>query len=132
MSGRNRVALAFLILGSMALFASTALHFFGGYTQIFPLYAASNLNPRLKIAFQVVFLSLGWHWSVTAVVALLAGLTATGLRKVLVLLCGLAILIEAAVSASMIGLFIGNELIGAAALLLLCAGMLFAQPRART
>jgi hypothetical protein len=132
MSGRNKAAFAFVILGSVALFASAALHLFGGYTQIFPLYAASNLNPRLKAAFQVVFLSLGWHWAVIAVVALLAGATETRLRKVLVLTCGLAMLIEAGVGASMMGLFIGNELIGTAALLLVCAGALFDQPGART
>jgi hypothetical protein len=132
MSGRNRAARAFVILGSVVLFASAALHFFGGYTQIFPLYATSNLSPRLKEAFQVVFLSLGWHWAVTAVVALLAGLTGTRLRKALVLICGLAVLIEAGVGAGMMGFFIGNELTGAAALLLVCGGMLFDQLEART
>jgi hypothetical protein len=125
MSGRNKAACAFVIVGSAVLLASAALHFFGGYTQIFPLYAASNLSPRLKVASRVVFLSLGWHWTVTAVVALLAGVTETRLRKVLVLTCGLTVLIEAVVGASMMGFFIGNELIGTAALLLVCAGMLF-------
>jgi hypothetical protein len=43
---------------------------------------------------------------VTAVLALLAGVTETRLRKVLVLTCGLAVLIEAGVSASMMGFFI--------------------------
>jgi hypothetical protein len=132
MSRRNKAALALVIVGSAVLFASAALHFFGGYTQIFPLYAASNLSPRLKVAFRVVFLSLGWHWTVTAVLALLAGVTETRLRKVFVLTCGLAVLIEAGVSASMMGFFIGNELIGIAALLLVCAGTLFDQSGART
>ena len=131
MSGRNKAARACVILGSVVLFASAALHFFGGYTQVFPLYGASNLSPRLKVAFRVVFLSLGWHWAVTAVVALLAGITETRLRKVLVLTCGLAVLIEAGISASMMGFFIGNELIGTAALLLLCAGTLFDQSGVR-
>jgi hypothetical protein len=127
MSGRNKAARAFVILGSVVLLVSAAFHFFGGYTQIFSLYAASNLSPRLKEAFRVVFLSLGWHWVVTAVVALLAGVTETRLRKVLVLTCGLALLIEAGVGASMMGFFIGNELIGIAALLLVCGGLLFDQ-----
>jgi len=132
MSGRNKAARAFVILGSVVLLVSAALHCFGGYTKVFPLYAASNLNPRLKQASQVVFLSLGWHWVVTAVVALLAGLTETRLRKVLVLTCGLAGLIEAGVGASMMGFFIGNESVGIAALLLVCGGMLFDQSGART
>lgn len=127
MSGRDKAARVFVILGSIVLFASAALHFFGGITQIFPLYSASNLSPRLKAASRVVFLSLGWHWAVTAVVALLAGVTETRLRKALVLTCGLAMLIEAGVGASMIGFFIGNELIGIAGLLLVCGGTLFDQ-----
>jgi hypothetical protein len=89
------------------------------------LLVASNLSPRLKEAFRVVFLSLGWHWIVVATVALLAGVTETRLRKVLVLICGLSVLIEAGVGASMMGFFIANELIGAAALLLVCGGLLF-------
>jgi hypothetical protein len=83
------------------------------------------LSPRLKEAFRVVFLSLGWHWVVTAVVALLAGVTGTRLRKVLLLTCGLAVLIEAGVGVSMMGFFIGNLLICTAALLLVCGGLLF-------
>jgi hypothetical protein len=47
------------------------------------------------------------------------------LRKTLVLLCGLAVLLEAGVGASMMGFFVGNEMIGAAALLLVCGGLLF-------
>ncbi len=132
MSGRNKAARVFTILGSIVLFANAAIHVFAGYTQAFPLYAASNLSPGLKAGSQVVFLSLGWHWAVTAVVALLAGATDTKLRKVLVLICGLAMLIEAGVGASMMGFFIGNELIGAAALLLVCGGTLFDQSGART
>jgi hypothetical protein len=125
MSGRNTAARVFVILGSVVLIGSAALHVFGGLTQVFPLYAASNLSPRLKDAFRVVFLSLGWHWMLTAVVALLAGFTETKLRKGLVLICGLALLIEAGVGASMMGFFIGNEMIGTAAALLVCGGMLY-------
>jgi hypothetical protein len=82
--------------------------------------------------FRVVFLSLGWHWFVTAIVALLAGVTETKLRKMLVLFCGLAVLLEAGVGASMMGFFMGNEMIGAAALLLVCGGLLFDQTGAQT
>lgn len=72
----------------------------------------------------VVFLSLAWHWIVIAVVALLAGLSQTRLRKPLVLFCGLAVLFEAGAGAAIMGFFIGNEMICAAALLLICGGLL--------
>jgi len=132
MSGRNKAARVFVILGSVVLFASAALHCFAGYSKVFQALTASNLNPGLQAAFRVVFLSLGWHWLLTAIVALLAGLTETRLRKKLVLLCGLVLLLEAGIGASMMGFFIGNEMIGAAALLLVCGGLLFDESGART
>jgi hypothetical protein len=132
MSGRNEAARVFVILGSVVLFASAALHCFAGYSMVFQALTTSNLNPGMRAAFRVVFLSLGWHWLLTAIVALLAGVTQTRLRKTLVLLCGLAMLLEAGIGASMMGFFIGNEMIGAAALLLVCGGLLFDQSGART
>ncbi len=132
MNGRNKAARVFVILGSVVLSASAALHCFAGYSKGFPALTTSNLNPGLQAAFRVVFLSLGWHWLLTAIVALLAGVTETRLRKMLVLLCGLAVLLEAGGGASMMGFFIGNEMIGAAALLLVCGGLLFDQPEVQT
>ena len=131
-NGRNKAARVFVILGSVVLAASAALHCFAGYSRLSPALAMSNLGPGLQAAFRVVFLSLGWHWFVTAIVALLAGITETRLRKMPVLLCGLAVLLEAGVGASMMGFFIGNEMIGAAALLLVCGGLLFEKVAAQT
>ena len=132
MNGRNKGARVFVILGSVVLLASAALHCFAGYSKVFPALAMSNLNPGLQAAFRAVFLSLGWHWLVTAIVALLAGVSETRLRKTLVLFCGLAVLLEAGVGASLMGFFIGNEMIGAAALLLVCGGLLFEKSGAQT
>lgn len=125
MNGRNKVARAFIILGCLVLFASAALHCVAGYKVGFPALNASNLDPRLQTGFRVVFLSLSWHWVLTAIIALLAGLAQPRLRKILVLFCGLAVLLEAVVGASMMGFFIGNEMIGTGALLLVCGGLLF-------
>ena len=132
MNGRNKAARVFVIVGSAALVASAALHCFAGYRKGFRALAMSNLDPGLKAGFRVVFLSLGWHWLVTAIVALSAGIIETRLRKTLVLFCGLAVLLEAGVGASMMGFFIGNEMIGAAALLLVCGGLLFEKSGAQT
>jgi hypothetical protein len=131
-NGRNKAARGFVILGSVVLLASAALHCFAGYSKVFPAFAMSSLNPGLQAAFRVVFLALGWHWLVTAIVALLAGVSETRLRKTLVLFCGLAVLLEAGVGASLMGFFIGNEMIGAAALLLVCGGLLFEKSGAQT
>ena len=132
MNRRNKAARVFVVLGGVVLFASAALHCFAGFSNAFPALTASNLNPGLQAGLRVVFLALGWHWLVTAIVALLAGFTETRLRKTLVLLCGLAVLLEAGVGAGMMGFFIGNEMIGAAALLLVCGGLLFDQSGTQT
>ncbi|HUJ31663.1 MAG TPA: hypothetical protein VLY23_10315 [Candidatus Acidoferrum sp.] len=131
MNGRNKAARVFVILGSVVLILSAALHAVAGTKNAFPALAASNLAPGLQAAFRVVFLSLGWHWLVFAIVALVAALTETGLRKTLVLICGLSVLLEAVVGALMMGLFLGNELIGTGALLLVCGGLLFEKSGAR-
>jgi hypothetical protein len=132
MNGRNKAARVFVISGSVVLAASAALHCFAGYSKVVPALATSNLDPGLQAALRVVFLSLGWHWFVAAIVALLAGITETRLRKTLVLICGLAVLLEAGVGAGMMGFFVGNEMIGAAALLLVCGGLLFEKSGAQT
>lgn len=125
MTGRNKTARIVAILGSIILFASAALHFVAASKLAFPALAASNLNLGLQKAFQVVFLSVGWHWTVIAVIVLIAVFAETQLRKPLVLFCGLAVLFEAVTGGMMMGLFIGNEMIGSAAILIAIGGFLF-------
>lgn len=127
MNGRSKAARVFVVLGSVVLLVSAAFHCFAGYKQGFPALTASNLNPDLQVAFRVIFLSVAWHWLVITIIALVTAFTQTRLRKVLVLICGLAVLLEAAVGATAMGLFIGNEMIGAAGLLIVCGGLLFDQ-----
>lgn len=125
MTNHNHLARSFTIAGCAVLVISAVLHVFGGIKVGFPALAASNLDPAVKSAFQVVFLSLGWHWIVTAVVAACAIAAETRLRNAIVLFCGAAVLSEALAGAWAMGWFIGNEMIGAAAILLLCGGLLF-------
>ncbi|HEY2906247.1 MAG TPA: hypothetical protein VGJ29_10140, partial [Vicinamibacterales bacterium] len=106
------------------LFLSAALHFFGGYRGGFPALAASNLDVQLQTAFRVVFLSVGWDWIVLGLVAVVAAFTAGARRRTLVMMCGVGILIEAVGDAFAMGLFIGNEMIGAAAILIVIGGAL--------
>lgn len=126
MNGRQKAARLLVALGSFVLFASAALHCFAAYSKVLsPALTASNLSPSLQAALRVIFLSVGWHWVVIAIVALMAAFTETSLRKILVLLCGLAVLLEAGVGASMMGFFIGNEMIGTGGLLIVLGGLLF-------
>lgn len=125
MDSRNKAARILVTIGSLVLFASAALHFLGGYSTGFPALAASNLNAGLQTAFRVVFLSVGWDQILLGLIALVAAFKATSARKALVLVCGLGVFIEAAVGAAMMGIFIGNAIIGAAAILITIGGLFF-------
>jgi len=125
MSGRNKVARILVALGCLVLFAGAALHSAAAYPRVSPALSVSNLSAPLQGAFRTVFLLVGWHWVVIAVVALLAAFTQTKLRKTLVLFCGLAVLLDAALMLALIGVFLGDEMMGSAAVLMICGGLLF-------
>lgn len=129
MNWRNKAARILATIGSVVLFASAFVHFFAGYRTDFPALAKSNLNVGLQTAFRVVFLSVGWDWILLGIIALVAAFKATAARKALVLVCGLGVLIEAVVGAAIMGIFIGNEIIGAASILIIIGGLLFENAR---
>lgn len=109
----------------MVLFVSAAIHSLA-YLKVFsPAVGASNLQPTFQSAGRVAFLLMACDWIVIAVVALVATFGDVRLRKALVLICGLAILAETALTTAFLGFFIGNELIGSAGLFLLVGGLLF-------
>jgi hypothetical protein len=124
MSTRNKLARILVILGCIILFAGAALHSVAAHLRAFPALSVSNLPAPLQAAFRTVFLLVGWHWVVIAVVALLAAFTETKLRKPLVLFCGLALLVDVALMLAFIGVFVGDEMLGSAALLIICGGLL--------
>ncbi len=126
MTRRNKAGRILVTIGSIVLFASAALHSVAAYPRVAPALSASNLNAPLQAALRAVFLLVGWDWMVIGIVALIAAFTETKLRKVLVLFCGVAVLVETGLTLHFMGFFIGNEMIGSAALLLVCGGLLFA------
>ena len=125
MNRGNKAGRILVALGAIVLFASAVLHSVGAYPKVSSAMSASNLSARLQGPLRAVFLLVGWDWIVVAVVALVAAFTETKLRKVLVLLCAVAVLVEAGITLAFIGVFLGNEMIGSAALLILCGGLLF-------
>jgi hypothetical protein len=124
MNARNRAGQIVIAIGSVVLFISAALHFLAGQSTGFPALAASNLDVGLQAGFRVVFLSVGWHWIVLGIIAMVAAFKVAARRRTLVLICGLGVLIEAAVGAAVMGVFIGTEMIGAAAILTIIGGCL--------
>jgi len=125
MNGRNKAGRILVGLGSIALFAIAAVHWAAYGNYLSPALGASNLAAPLQAGLRAVFLMVGWDWIVIGAIVLLAAITETKLRKVLVLVCGVAVLVEAGLALAFMGIFVGSEMIGLAALLILCGGLLF-------
>ena len=123
MSVSNGSARILVLLGCIDLLVAAAVHFLGAYPGLSAALAASNLIEPLKPGVRVVFLLVGWQWIVTAGVALLAVFTPTRLSRPIILICAIGLLVETALTLMFVGVFIGNAMIGSAALLLLFGGL---------
>lgn len=108
----------------MDLFVAAAIHCFGAYPRLSSALAASNLSGSLRPALRAVFLLVAWQWIVIALVALLATFTPPKPFKALIVLCSIALFFETALTLKFIGVFLGNELLGSAAALLLLGSLL--------
>lgn len=119
MMTRRTVSRALLTLGCIVLLVAAAMHClaylkFGG-----PAVHASNLPTALQSVFEVAFLSMAWSWIVLSLIALVVTFGEARLRKPIALICGFAVLIQAVFTVPIVGFFIGNEMIGAASLLII-------------
>ncbi len=124
MNRRHRFARTLTALGGFMLFASACVHGIAYATLSGPI-GASNLRAPLQAVFRISFLAMAWHWIVLGSIVLLCAFAETRLRRALVLICGVAVLAETALAIAFVGLFIGDEMIGTAALLIVCGGLLF-------
>ena len=125
MNGRNKAARILVALGGIVLFASAAVHSVVYAKGLSPALSASNLAAPLQAALRAIFLLVSWDWIVIGVIVLVAAFTETKLRKILVLFCGVAVLVQTGLALAFIGLFIGSEMMASAALLIICGGLLF-------
>ena len=128
---RHAVSRTLVTLGCVLLLAAAALHFLAYLKFAASTVHASNLPIALQSVFEVAFLSMAWSWIVLALIVLVVTFGEARLSKPIALICGFAVLIQAAFTVPMVGFFIGNEMIGAASLLIII-GCLFhgSQPRA--
>jgi hypothetical protein len=125
MNGRNNVARILVALGALVLIAAALLHCIAAYPKVSDAVGASNLGAALQRALRTVFLLVGWDWIVIAIIMLISAFTVTKLRKVIVLLCGFALLMTAAVMLRLLGWFVGTDMILASAFVSICGGLLF-------
>ena len=126
MNGRRIAARVLVAFASVVLFASAALHSILAYPMVSAALAVSNLSHSLQSAMRAVFLLVAWDWIVIAMIVLFAGFTETMLRRIVILLCGVALLVQTGIMLRFLGWFTGSEMIVAAGLLIVSAGFVFA------
>ncbi|HTU35601.1 MAG TPA: hypothetical protein VMF66_17485 [Candidatus Acidoferrum sp.] len=131
MNGRIKVAQWLVGLGCLVLFVGAGLHLAAGYPRISKVLAVTPLDAGFRGALRAVFLVLGWEWIVLGVIVLIAAFTETRIRKTVVLIGGLAMLVDAVVMAKLIGWFVGTDMILVSGLLVFAGGLAFASSRAR-
>jgi hypothetical protein len=125
MNGRSKAAHVLATLGSIVLLASAALHCIAYLKVSSPAVRASNLPLVMQSVFEIAFLSMAWTWVVIAVIVLVVTFREARLRKPIALICGFAVLIQAVFTVPFVGFFVGNEMIGAASVLIIMGGFLF-------
>ena len=119
-------------LGCTMLLVAAALHCLAYLKFAAPAVHASNLPVALQSVFEVAFLSMAWSWIVLALIVLVVTFGEVRLGKPIALICGFAVLIQAVCTVPMMGFFIGNEMIGAASLLIIIGWFLFHGSRVET
>lgn len=124
MNKRLRIAQFLVGLGSLNVLVGAALHLIAGYPIVLKALAASNLDAEMQNAMRAIFLMIGFTWIVVAMVTLIAAFTETRIRKTIVLVCGFGLLVQMPVWVERMGWFIGNEMFLAAAVLIVCGGLL--------
>src|SRR5215469_13467208 len=116
---RRTVSRTLITLGCVALLAAAAMHGLAYLKFSAPAVRASNLPTVLQSVFEVAFLSMAWNWMVLALIVLAVTFGDARLGKPIALICGFAVFIQAVFTVPMVGFFIGNEIIGAASLLII-------------
>lgn len=129
---RHRVSRTFVTLGCVVLLVAAAMHCLAYLKFAAPAVHVSNLPIAQQSVFEIAFLSMAWSWIILAVIVLVVTFGKARLGKPIALICGFAVLIQAVFTVPMVGFFIGNEMIGAASLLIIIGCSLFHGSRVET
>lgn len=121
-----------IMLGCIGLLVAAALHCLAYVKYSAPAIHESNLPIALQSVFEIAFLSMAWSWFVFALIVLVVTFGKASLGKPIALICGFAVLIQAAATVPIAGFFVGNEMIGAASLLIIIGCFLFRSSRVET
>ena len=122
---RRTVSRTLVTLGCVVLLVAAAMHCLAYVKFAVPAVHASNLPIAQQSVFEVAFLSMAWSWIILALIVLVVTFGEARLSKPIALICGFAVLIQAVFTVPMLGLFIGNEMIGAASVLIIIGCFFF-------
>jgi hypothetical protein len=131
MSTRSALSRTLLTLGCIVLLVSSATHCLAYLKFSAPAVHASNLPIAMQSVFELAFLSMAWSWIVLALIVLVVTFRRSRLGKPIALICGFAVLIQAIFTVPMLGLFVGNEMLIAASLLIIIGGFLLQPSRVK-
>ena len=129
---RRTVSRTLVTLGCVVLLVAAALHCLAYLTSSAPAVHASNLPIAMQSVFEIAFLSMAWSWIVLALIVLVVTFGEARWSTPIALICGFAVLIQALFTVPMMGFFFGNEMIGAASLLIIIGCFLFRGSRVET
>jgi len=132
MINRRSVSRTLVTLGCVVLLVAAAVHYLAYLKFSAPAVHGSNLPIALQSIFEIAFLSMAWNWIVLALIVLVVTFGEARLGKPIALICGFAVLIQAVFTVPMVGFFIGNEMIGAASLLIIIGCFLSRGSRVET
>jgi hypothetical protein len=132
MMTRRALSRTLVTSGCVVLLLAAALHCLAYLKFSAPAVHASNLPMTQQSVFAIAFLSMAWSWAVFALIVLVVTFGEARLAKPIALICGFAVLIQAVSTVPMLGFFIGNEMIGAASLLIIIGYFLFQGSRDET
>jgi hypothetical protein len=125
MKNRKRIAQALVILGNLALLALAVGHAWNGYPAVSQIASEAQTTPLLAAGLKVIWLLVSWHWVALGIIALAVSFGRRAPHRVVLSLCGLVVLVDAAATLVRLGWFIGDELAAIAAFALLAAAALF-------
>ena len=129
---RRTASRTLVTLGCVVLLVAAVVHCLAYVKEAAPAVHASNLPVPLQSAFEIAFLSMAWSQIVLALIVLVVTFGEPRSGKAIGLICGFAVLIQAVFTVPLVGFFIGNEMIGAASLLIIIGCFLFHGSRVET
>src|SRR5213593_1172876 len=128
MATQGTIAKLLVGAGSLVLICA-ALYHGSGYPAVSKIVAGADMSPLLTRAVQALWLMFSSHLLMVGGISVAAVLKPVPASRLVLVLCGCAAAADAVVLAAFVGVFIGNALLGVAALLILAGAT--ACPRAK-